>query len=246
MTQESTQAGFNKLLPLLRIESGGQTGADRAALDVARKFNFPSGGWCPKGRKAEDGPISSDYMLVESPSGNYLQRTEWNARDSDGTVIFTMASTLTGGSKRTADFAQKHDKPCLHLYSQSPEPARTLREFIREHEIRQLNVAGSRGSKEPELHGWVCKVMEEALFQGEPECYIGEALSYLGPEIQLTGVIDNADAPRDYGQDPRPNCWRFYYSLKDDWAGIVGGDQPYLLIEKGTGRIQSTGIERGE
>lgn len=237
-----------ELLSLLRIDSGGQTGADRAALDVARKFNFPYGGWCPKGRKAEDGPIHRDYMLVESPSGNYLQRTEWNARDSDGTVIFTMASTLTGGSKRTADFARKHGKPCLHLHlhPESPEPARTLREFIRKHQIRQLNVAGSRGSKEPELHGWVCEVMEDALFPGEPECYIGEALSYLGPEIEVTGVIDNADAPNGYGDECRPGLWRFYYNLKNEPVTSVGGAQHYLLIKQGTGLIQGTGMERGE
>lgn len=195
MKQESTQSDFNGLLPLLRLESGGQTGADRAALDVARKFNFPYGGWCPKGRKSEDGPISADYCLDESPSGNYLQRTEWNARDSDGTVIFTIARELTGGSKRTADFARKHGKPCLHLHSESLDPVQRLRDFIHRHQIRQLNVAGSRGSREPELYAWVSKVMEEALFDGEPQCFIGEALSYLGPEIELTGVIDNADAP---------------------------------------------------
>lgn len=98
---------------ICKIVSGGQTGADRAALDVALKYDFPHGGWCPKGRKAEDGPISWDYALVESPSGNYLQRTEWNSRDTDGTVIFTMSPVVTGGSKRTVDFAQKHTKPWL-------------------------------------------------------------------------------------------------------------------------------------
>lgn len=246
MTKESTQSDFNELLPLLRIDSGGQTGADRSALDVARKFNFPYGGWCPKGRKAEDGPLSADYCLDESPSGNYLQRTEWNARDSDGTVIFTMARELTGGSKRTADFARKHGKPCLHLHSESHDAVQRLRDFIHRHQIRQLNVAGSRGSKEPELYAWVSKVMEEALFDGEPQCFTGEALSYLGPEIELTGVIDNADAPNGYGDECRPGLWRFYYQLKQSSTLHVGGGQPYLLIEKGTGRIRGTGMERGE
>ena len=234
------------LLPLRRIYSGGQTGADRAALDVARKFNFPYGGWCPKGRKAEDGPISKEYMLSESPSGNYLQRTEWNVRDSDGTVIFTMNKELTGGSKRTADFSHRHRKPCLHLHPLSPTPAQALCVFIREHKIQQLNVAGSRGSKEPDLHDWVCEVMEEALFHREPERLIGEALSYLGPEIEINSAIEDAHAPEKYSRKNNPNCWRFYYRLKNATINMVGGDQHYLLVEKGTGRIQGTGIEINE
>ena len=86
--------------------SGAQTGADRAALDWAIFRDVPHGGWCPKGRKAEDGKIPPHYQLTETPSASYLQRTEWNVRDSDGTVIFTVAAELAGGSKRTADFAK--------------------------------------------------------------------------------------------------------------------------------------------
>jgi hypothetical protein len=71
-----------------KIVSGGQTGADRAALEWAVEHNIPYGGWCPKGRLAEDGPIDLRYQLQETPSSSYPQRTEWNARDSDGTVTF--------------------------------------------------------------------------------------------------------------------------------------------------------------
>ncbi len=77
-------------LQSLKIISGGQTGADRAALDWAIRNGIPHGGWCPKGRKAEDGPIEAKYQLQETPSSKYLQRTDWNARDSDGTVIFSV------------------------------------------------------------------------------------------------------------------------------------------------------------
>src|SRR5271165_5702183 len=70
-----------------RIVSGGQSGADRAALDWALSHNLPCGGWSPKGRKAEDGPINAKYPLKESSSGSYLQRTEWNVRDSDATIL---------------------------------------------------------------------------------------------------------------------------------------------------------------
>jgi hypothetical protein len=75
----------------------------------------PCGGWCPKGRKAEDGPIDQMYPLKETPSASYLQRTEWNARDSDATVLFSIEPALTGRSLKTVDFARKHPKPNLHL-----------------------------------------------------------------------------------------------------------------------------------
>jgi hypothetical protein len=77
---------------IIKIVSGGQTEADRAALDWALSRRIPCGGWCPKGRKAEDGIIDSKYPLKESSSSSYLQRTEWNVRDSDATVIFSIVS----------------------------------------------------------------------------------------------------------------------------------------------------------
>jgi hypothetical protein len=73
-----------------KIVSGGQTGADRAALDWALAHGVPCGGWCPKGRKAEDGPIDLKYSLKETPSESYIQRTEWNVRDSDATILFSI------------------------------------------------------------------------------------------------------------------------------------------------------------
>ena len=151
--------------PIIKIVSGGQTGADRAGLDWAISVGIPHGGWCPKGRKAEDGPIAGHYDLTEARSENYLQRTEWNVRDSDGTAIFTMRATLSGGSKKTADFAGKHGKPYLHLTgAESYEQAsRRLREFIAMHGIRVLNVAGSRGSKEPEVGAFVRAVLSAAI-----------------------------------------------------------------------------------
>ena len=151
-----------------KIVSGGQTGGDRAGLDVAIKLGIPHGGWCPKGRKAEDGTIGGQYQLVETPSASYLQRTEWNVRDSDATVIFTLAPTLTGGSKRTAEFAEKHRKPWIHLAQRSAShenPALMLQRFEEENGVRILNVAGIRASKEPGLWKWVCDTLEAAFFQ---------------------------------------------------------------------------------
>lgn len=153
--------------PLEKIVAGGQTGADRAGLDVAIRWGFPYGGWCPKNRKAEDGVIGGQYQLVETPSANYLQRTEWNARDSDATVIFTLAPTLTGGSKRTAEFAEKHRKPFLHLprhLSSYEPPALVLQRFVAQNSVRVLNVAGTRGSKEPDVWRFAYETLEAAFF----------------------------------------------------------------------------------
>lgn len=150
-----------------KIISGGQTGADRAGLDVALWHRFPHGGWCPKGRKAEDGPLEGQYQLVETPSANYLQRTEWNVRDSDGTIICTLASELTGGSKRTAEFAEKHKKPFLHVHRGIYQPDVALQAFINAHGIKVLNIAGSRESKEPGIHERVKELLNRSLFWSE-------------------------------------------------------------------------------
>ena len=145
----------------LTIVSGGQTGADRAGLDFAIYHNIPYGGWCPKGRKAEDGVISPAYQLRETPSEDYEQRTEWNARDSDGTVIFTMAKQLTGGSKLTAEFASKHGKPLLHLYPGAAYGMeRLLVDFVSRNKIRFLNIAGFRASKEPEIYRFALELLK--------------------------------------------------------------------------------------
>lgn len=147
--------------PVITLISGGQTGADRAALDFALAANLPHGGWCPKGRLAEDGPIPPRYMLRETPSANYLQRTEWNVRDTDATVVFAILSRLTGGTKRTVQFALKHAKPCLvlHLDIAPTEAASALTTWFAEHRIRRLNVAGSRASKAPAIGEFTTRVL---------------------------------------------------------------------------------------
>ncbi|MFA5191135.1 MAG: putative molybdenum carrier protein [Verrucomicrobiia bacterium] len=150
-----------------RIVSGGQTGADRAALEFAIEHNISHGGWCPKGRRAEAGPIDPRYNLMETPSANYEQRTEWNVRDSEATVIFTLSPELSGGSKKTEDFAKKHAKKCLHLHAKLETPAVFLTKFVEYHKVQVLNVAGTRGSKEPTVGQFVKRVLEEA-FYGKP------------------------------------------------------------------------------
>jgi hypothetical protein len=136
---------------------------DRAALDWAIEHGISYGGWCPRGRKSEDGPIDFRYRMEETPSGNYAQRTEWNVSDSHGTVVFSIAALLTGGSQMTVELAHKHQKPLLHLSREGdqPMPEQELLRFIREHRIKILNVAGPRASKEPEVAGFVKEVLDK-------------------------------------------------------------------------------------
>jgi hypothetical protein len=146
-----------------KVVSGGQTGADRAALDWAIENGIPHGGWCPKGRLAEDAPIPAQYHLTETPSSEYTQRTEWNVRDSDGTVVFSIAPKLTGGSKETVAFAQKHGKPAIQISRQTDNPAEALLRFIHENGIRVLNVAGPRASEEPGVDAFVRGALDAAM-----------------------------------------------------------------------------------
>jgi len=138
--------------PLRRVISGGQLGADRAALDVAISYGLAHGGWCPRNRLCEDPlPIPLHYELQETPSQDYLQRTEWNVRDSDGTVIFTRGPKLGRGSRLTLKIADKLGKPCLHANLLQPSVSASVADFIRFHSIATLNVAGTRLSKDPDI-----------------------------------------------------------------------------------------------
>ena len=145
-----------------KIVCGGQTGADRAALDWALAQNLQCGGWCSKGRKAEGGVIDSKYPLKETWSPSYLERSEWNVRDSDGTVVFSTTPGLSGGSKKTMEFARKKNKPYLHLYPGQPDAVARLRSFVRDNAIQVLNVAGPRGSKESRIAQFVIEILDRA------------------------------------------------------------------------------------
>jgi hypothetical protein len=145
-----------------KIISGGQTGADRAALDTAIKLSIAHGGWCPRGRVAEDGMIENSYRLTETPSADPVVRTEWNVRDSDATVIFSISPKLSGGSAKTEMFAQHYGKPCLHL-SRERDGQRVLEllsRFLSNNGIQILNVAGPRRSEEPEVAEFVSEILE--------------------------------------------------------------------------------------
>ncbi len=157
--------------PPLTIISGGQTGVDRAALDFAIRHGIPHEGWCPRGRKAEDGRLDSRYQLRETPTNKYAQRTEWNIRDSDGTVVFTIDSEARGGTALTLRLTRKLGRPCLHLARDdaSQPHAAKLREFLAEHRVRRLNVAGPRSSQQPEAAAFAAEVLKTLLGDGAPD-----------------------------------------------------------------------------
>lgn len=134
-----------------RIVSGGQTGVDRAALDVAIATGIPHGGWCPLGRVAEDGPLDDCYQLTELPSRNYADRTKRNVIDSDGTLVL-YGSKLQGGTFLTARFAEQIAKPYMKIRLTHPGRMQRVWDWMAHHNIRSLNVAGPRASKEPGIY----------------------------------------------------------------------------------------------
>jgi hypothetical protein len=147
--------------PDFKIISGGQTGADTAALDWAIARGVQHGGWCPKGRRSEDGVIDARHALKETPSSGYLQRTEWNVRDSDATIIFTTDDRLEGVSKRTAEIADRLGKPWLH-FRPGVHP-KFIARFLEVHNVKTLNVAGKRASASSDIGGAVTYALNAAL-----------------------------------------------------------------------------------
>ena len=155
---------------ITKIISGGQTGADQAALDFAIKHSIPHGGWIPNGRKTETGILPDKYHLAEMPTASYPKRTEKNILDSDGTLIFSRG-TLTGGSALTRKLAKQHDKPWVHVdldKATAREAAQMITEWIEDNGIQTLNVAGPRASKDPGIHDFVVGILENVLKGDEP------------------------------------------------------------------------------
>jgi hypothetical protein len=138
----------------LTICSGGQSGADRAALDWAIAHGFPHGGWCPRGRKAEDGPLAAVYLLHETESAGYRARTARNVRDSDATLIVNLGE-LEGGSLETLRIAERSGKSVRVVrMDTAPDEATigALRAWLGGLRVEKLNIAGPRESKRPGVY----------------------------------------------------------------------------------------------
>ena len=135
-----------------RIVSGGQTGVDRAALDVAIALGIAHGGWCPAGRLSEDGTVPSRYELQETTSSEYPVRTEQNVIDSEATLILCVGK-LTGGTRLTKRFCHRHQKPHFVARIDQPSSLVAVRQWLASDRPSCLNVAGPRESTCPGIHG---------------------------------------------------------------------------------------------
>jgi hypothetical protein len=152
-----------------RIVSGAQTGADRAALDAARELGVEIGGWVPKGRRAEDGPVDECYVnLRETRTDHYETRTRLNVRDSDATLIVSHGE-LHGGSRYTREQAQALRKPCLHVDLDRltvDEAVNAVHEWLDGLEGKTLNVAGPRESSDTEIYAATKEIVRRILSGG--------------------------------------------------------------------------------
>jgi hypothetical protein len=146
----------------LRLVSGGQTGVDRAALDVAIQLGLPHGGWCPKGRRAEDGRIPDKYQLCELKSLRFADRTRRNVRDSDATLILAWGP-LTRGTKLTLQHAEELGRPALVVQLAAGETSAKTIAWLDQVTPGTLNVAGPRGSAHPDLYRTACDFLEVVL-----------------------------------------------------------------------------------
>ena len=139
------------LLDNLTIVSGGQSGVDRAALDTALELDLHCGGWCPKGRRAEDGTIADRYPLNETRTEKYNTRTRWNVRDANATMILTTQLPLTGGTELTHRLALQQKKPVL-IIDLTDTNIEAARQWLSDYPITTLNIAGPRESQQPGIY----------------------------------------------------------------------------------------------
>ena len=149
---------------ITKIVSGGQTGVDRAALDIALQRGIPTGGWCPRGRRAEDGRIPDEYVLQETDSKNYSQRTGRNVEESDGTLILR-GGRLTGGTALTRTVATQNGSPVLVVDLRQEADFLAVEQWLAANRIRTLNVAGPRESQQPDIHDKACEWLSRLLDQ---------------------------------------------------------------------------------
>lgn len=203
-----------------KIISGGQTGADQAALDAAIKLGIPHGGWIPKGRMTEDGPLPDKYHLIEMPTKSYPARTKKNIKESDGTLILSHGR-LTGGSEYTRKMALKYGRPMVHIDLSSVTPfdsAVLINDWIVEYDIKVMNVAGPRASKDSKIYQSTVDIIESVLFL----CFSENNFMHKAREwddkdhsSDLPGTVDEAAADIISGMDLRDRSYLAHLSEED-------------------------------
>lgn len=154
----------------MKIISGGQTGADRAALDVAIALKLDYGGYIPRKRRAENGSLSAKYdRMIELDTVGYPARTRKNVLASDATLLFTIGK-MSGGTALTRQIAARAGKPYLHINLKSVPPRKAvelIRNWIAHIQPEVLNIAGPRESNSPGIYHAVYRVLDQIW---ETEC----------------------------------------------------------------------------
>lgn len=188
-------------LPTMMVISGGQTGVDRGALLAARRLGHRYGGWCPKGRLAEDGTIPLDFVMTECISDRYEDRTRLNVECADATLILTYEnhSRLTGGTKLTESIVLEHKQPLFVLeldrqngaFDQDKLVAKHIREWLRCHQPRTLNVAGPRESKAPGIQVHSARIVG-LILQTRAKCLCGRVIP---PQVWDQPRVANGEQP---------------------------------------------------
>lgn len=147
----------------MKIVSGGQTGVDRAALDVGMALGFEVGGWCPRGRWAEDGPIPVQYPLQETRSENVHCRTQRNVETSSATLVFTRGAPM-GGTRLTVEHAESVRRPLLVVdLTLGLDPVDEIVAWVERVRPKVLNVAGPRESGAPGIQRQTADLLARVL-----------------------------------------------------------------------------------
>lgn len=209
----------------MKIISGGQTGVDRAALDVAIELGVPYGGWVPRGGLAEDMPTSPGLLAVyphlqEMPNRDYPARTERNVVESDGTLVVTPPDLKSRGTELTKRLALEHGRPSL--VSDGTDADRVRRWLDRLHTDPgdfTMNVAGPRGSTWPEGYEVTRNLLLDVLIEND-------GLGHCPVPVNADGEGPLSDSDPDVARwdclcsDPRCS-WRKAFRWYD--ARVSGG-----------------------
>lgn len=159
---------MKKIVIKLAVCSGGQTGIDRAALDAAGELGLLTGGWCPKGRKAEDGKVPAKYRMIETTTSQYWERTRLNVIQSDATLVVTKKECRnSAGTNLTLKYAKQYKKPHKVCKIGTGEIKETVN-WLAEIRPSVLNIAGPRESHSPGIYNeakeYIKAVLENYIF----------------------------------------------------------------------------------